>query len=161
MPRLFGQKLRRLREQHGLTQVELAQRLHDMSQAHLSNLETGRFTPSLDLVTLLADTFSVTSDYLLRDSVAVDAADEEIAGPPARPPLSTAAFGERLLTLRRQANLTQGQLAQQLGLAAHAHISLLERGHKSPSLELVVQIADTLGVTTDALLSSEHNTPSL
>jgi transcriptional regulator with XRE-family HTH domain len=64
-----------------------------------------------------------------------------------------------LRILRRQAQLTQGQLAQQLGLVAHVHISLLERGRKLPSPELFVQIADILGVTTDNLLSDSSDTP--
>jgi transcriptional regulator with XRE-family HTH domain len=155
MAHLFGQKLRHLREQHGLTQVELAQRLHNTSQAHLSNLETGRFAPSLDLIALLANTFDVTSDYLLRDNVPVQAANDHIATSAGRAELSAAAFSARLHALRRQANLTQEQLARELGLAAHAHISLLERGHKSPSLALVVQIANVLEVKTDMLLSME------
>jgi len=161
MSRLFGQKLRHLREQHGMTQVELAQRLQDISQAHLSNLETGRFAPSLDLVTLLATTFGVTTDYLLRDSIPVDADDACISRSAHHAHVSAAFFSTRLRTLRQQAQLTQGQLARQLGLAAHAHISLLERGRKSPSPELVVQIADILGVPTDMLLSDDSDMPAV
>jgi transcriptional regulator with XRE-family HTH domain len=44
------------------------------------------------------------------------------------------------------------ELAQRLGLAANAHISLLERGRHEPSIDLVVAIADLFGVTTDYLL---------
>jgi DNA-binding XRE family transcriptional regulator len=66
MPRLLGEKLRYLRMQRQMTQVELAQQLGLARQGYVSNLEAGRKAPSLDLVVQIADLFGVTTDYLLR-----------------------------------------------------------------------------------------------
>lgn len=48
--------------------------------------------------------------------------------------------------------MTQVELAHLLGLARQGYISNLEAGRKMPSLDIVVQIADLFGVTTDYLL---------
>ncbi len=61
-------------------------------------------------------------------------------------------FGAKLRYLRTQQGLTQEDLARQLGLARQGHISNLEMSRKAPSIELVVQVADLFGVTTDYLL---------
>jgi transcriptional regulator with XRE-family HTH domain len=77
MPSLLGEKLRHLRMQQQITQVELAQRLGLARQGYVSNLEAGRKLPSLDLVVQIADLFGVTTDYLLRDSIGVDLVDQK------------------------------------------------------------------------------------
>jgi DNA-binding XRE family transcriptional regulator len=61
--------------QRQMTQVELAQRLGLARQGYVSNLEAGRKAPSLDLVVQIADLFGVTTDYLLRDTTAVETTD--------------------------------------------------------------------------------------
>src|SRR6266542_266095 len=68
---LVGAKLRALRQQQRLTQGELAHQLGLARQGYISNLETGRKTPSLDLVVQIANLFGVTTDYLLRDAISV------------------------------------------------------------------------------------------
>ena len=94
----------------------------------------------------------MTSDYLLRDTRPVEEIEasgshpESDSGAPAR------LFGAKLHALRRQQGLTQVVLADKLGLASRAYTSNLEIGRKAPSLDLVVQIADLFGVTTDYLL---------
>jgi transcriptional regulator with XRE-family HTH domain len=55
-----------------MTQIELAQRLGLARQGYVSNLEAGRKAPSLDLVVQIADLFGVSTDYLLRDTTAVE-----------------------------------------------------------------------------------------
>jgi transcriptional regulator with XRE-family HTH domain len=75
MPRLLGEKLRYLRTQQQMTQVELTQQLGLARQGYVSNLEAGRKAPSLDLVVQIADLFGVTTDYLLLDTIAVEMVD--------------------------------------------------------------------------------------
>jgi transcriptional regulator with XRE-family HTH domain len=72
MPHSLGEKLRYLREKRKLTQADLAQKLGLARQGYVSNLETGRKAPSLELVVHIADVFGVTTDYLLRDSIPVE-----------------------------------------------------------------------------------------
>jgi transcriptional regulator with XRE-family HTH domain len=73
----FGMTLRQLRRSQRLTQADLAIRLNLASQAYVSNLEAGRKTPSPELVVRIADHFGVTTDYLLRDDVAVEGIDAQ------------------------------------------------------------------------------------
>src|SRR5690349_14591827 len=122
MVRLFGEKLRYLRRQHGLTQTALAQRLQIAQHAYISNLEAARYSPSLRLIVRIAELFGVRTDYLLHDNV------------PVEPPLlygnsvrtgeepTLALLGHKIRHLRRRNQLTQATLAQQLGLARQGHI---------------------------------------
>ena len=75
MPRLLGDKIRYLRTQRQMTQVELAHLLGLARQGYISNLEAGRKMPSLDIVVQIADLFGVTTDYLLRDIIPVEMVD--------------------------------------------------------------------------------------
>ena len=155
MGSLFGQKLRYLRMRQHLTQITLAKHLQFMSQGHVSNLEHQRFAPSLDMIVTVANLFAVQVAYLVREDLPVQAADEvqyqRAAG--ARP-LQVQALSPNLTRLRMQSGLTQAHLAEHLGLAANAHISYMETGHKLPSVELLLRVADRFGVTVDDLLTA-------
>jgi transcriptional regulator with XRE-family HTH domain len=61
-------------------------------------------------------------------------------------------FGSKLYHLRTAAQMTQVELARQLALSAHVHISTIESGRKDPSIDLALKIADLFDVTTDYLL---------
>lgn len=60
----FGQKLRELRREHGLSQDDLAQRLN-LTHGAISLYELGKRNPDLDALNLLCDFFDVTSDFIL------------------------------------------------------------------------------------------------
>jgi transcriptional regulator with XRE-family HTH domain len=60
-------------------------------------------------------------------------------------------LGKRLKQLRKENNLTQKQLASQIGVQ-NAVISFYEVGERYPSPEVLVKLASTLHVTTDYLL---------
>lgn len=64
-------------------------------------------------------------------------------------------LGERVRNKRMQLNMTQQQLAVAVKITPQ-HISLIEQGKGSPSLELLPMIAETLGVTTDFLLTGRE-----
>ena len=59
--------------------------------------------------------------------------------------------GSRIKTARENKNLTQEELAAMVDLSP-THISVIERGVKSPKLETFVRIANALGVSADSLL---------
>lgn len=63
-------------------------------------------------------------------------------------------FGNTLKMLRINNNLTQSQLAQQLGLTKSV-ISAYETGIRMPSYDVLIQIAKKFKVTTDYLLGVE------
>lgn len=150
----FGQKLRLLRLRHKLTQAELAHRLRLASHAHVSNLENGRFEPSLDVILAVANLFDVPLAYWLRETIPSDAAEDPSVQRPKQAVLSMATFGANLARLRTTAGLTQTQLADQLGLTSHAHISFLESGSKQPSVALILRIADRFAIDADLLFES-------
>jgi len=60
----FGVKVKHLRLGLGLTQVQVAQRLH-ISKAMMSSYETGIRLPSYDVLVKFATLYGVTTDYLL------------------------------------------------------------------------------------------------
>lgn len=64
----FGRTLRDLRNDQGLTQEELAFRA-GMNVTYLSDLERGRWNPSLAMIVDLARGLAVHPSHLLRDIV--------------------------------------------------------------------------------------------
>jgi len=67
----FGEKLRILRQHKGLTLQELATALGYKAHGHLSELEAGKKTPTVDFVLLVSRYFDVSTDELLKDELSV------------------------------------------------------------------------------------------
>ena len=65
--RRFGEKLKRLRKQRGLTLQELALALGHADHTYLSRIENGKKKPSTELIIIIAQMFNVTTDQLLLD----------------------------------------------------------------------------------------------
>ena len=61
------------------------------------------------------------------------------------------AIGARIKAAREKAGMTQEDLAAILEMSP-THISVIERGVKSPKLETLVNIANALKVSSDTLL---------
>ncbi len=60
----FKNILRELREEKGLTQLQLAEELH-FSLSIVNKWENGKKNPSVETIKILAKFFNVTTDYLL------------------------------------------------------------------------------------------------
>lgn len=65
-------------------------------------------------------------------------------------------FSVKLKAMRSNRNLTQKQLAEQLGVAKSV-VSYYESGERYPSYDVLVRIARIFHVTTDYLLGIEHD----
>ena len=65
--------------------------------------------------------------------------------------MDTKAVGERIQIAREERCMTQRELAEVIGCTPQ-HISAIERGVKSPTLETFVAIANALRVPADVLL---------
>lgn len=69
----FGQKLRKLRIQKGLTQQQLAERLGYKTNSYVSDVESGHFIPSRDKLKKIAKAlgvpFRVLDDMLLESKL--------------------------------------------------------------------------------------------
>lgn len=62
----IGDKIKKLREDSGLNQMDLCSKL-SVEQSTLANYENNRRVPKNDILILIADFFSCSLDYLLRD----------------------------------------------------------------------------------------------
>ncbi len=60
------------------------------------------------------------------------------------------AFGRRLREYRHARNLTQEKLSELVGVSFQ-HIGMLERGKRSPSMEMLISLCYALDYTCDAL----------
>jgi transcriptional regulator with XRE-family HTH domain len=59
-----GEKIKSIRRQNKMTQIEFAQSL-EISQATLSEIESGKTKPSFDVLVLLADKYMVDMNWLI------------------------------------------------------------------------------------------------
>lgn len=66
------------------------------------------------------------------------------------------ALGKRIKAAREKAGMTQEDLAAAVDYSVD-HMSVVERGIKSPKLEKLVAIANILGIGTDELLQDSLN----
>ncbi|MCH5345243.1 MAG: helix-turn-helix domain-containing protein [Acetatifactor sp.] len=63
-------------------------------------------------------------------------------------------FGKKILSIRQNANMAQGELAMRLGVAPQA-ISKWESGGSIPDLDKIIKLSNLFGVSTDYLLKEE------
>lgn len=68
-------------------------------------------------------------------------------------------IGPRIAALRREAGLSQAELARRIRVSASA-MGMYEQGRREPSGEILVAMAQELGVSTDYLLTGCPKTPS-
>jgi transcriptional regulator with XRE-family HTH domain len=69
-------------------------------------------------------------------------------------------FGDKLLYLRRQRQLSQANLARLLSPTSRYYINNLESGRRLPSLDIAVRAAVALGVTVEYLVRDEIDVAS-
>ena len=72
------------------------------------------------------------------------------------------AIGSKIKEARERAHLTQEELAEIIDISP-THMSVIERGVKTPKLDTFIRIANALGVSADALLQDgvEHANDSI
>jgi len=68
----FGEKLRTLRNQQGLSVRQLALALELKSTGHITKLETGQNYPSIPLLVKISNFFNVSTDQLVKDDLELD-----------------------------------------------------------------------------------------
>lgn len=72
----FGQRVRTLRREKGLTQLQLADALY-ISESYIALIEADKRNPSMDIMVKLAEKFHVTADYLI-NGTSMDAEETSI-----------------------------------------------------------------------------------
>jgi len=68
---LLGIKIRQLREQKNMTQMQLAEKI-DITDRGLSKIEVGRVSPQLETLISIASVLGVSIDYLVSENTAFD-----------------------------------------------------------------------------------------
>ena len=63
----IGMRIREVREQWGMTQTELAERIH-VSRSSVESWECGQTYPSIDNCVALSETFHLSTDYFFSSS---------------------------------------------------------------------------------------------
>ena len=63
-------------------------------------------------------------------------------------------LGARIAALRREAGLSQTELAGRLGISASA-IGMYEQGRREPAVQMLVRLAEEFNVTVDYLLTGK------
>lgn len=69
--------------------------------------------------------------------------------------MNKVSMGSRIREERLKSNLTQEQLAECVNVST-AYIGQIERGERNASLEILVQIVNTLGITIDYVLEESY-----
>ena len=64
-------------------------------------------------------------------------------------------IGNKMLALRKEAGLTQAEVAEKAGLSDRTYADI-ERGNVNMRMETFLRICDALGVTPDAVLTKEN-----
>ncbi len=67
----FGEKLRHLRKQRGLTLVQVGDML-EVNNTFVSRMERGKVTPNAAMILKISRLFEVTTDQLMKDELELD-----------------------------------------------------------------------------------------
>lgn len=139
----FADRIKVERERAGLSQTRLA-RMCDLSGPMISCLERGKSAGSEKVLVSVARALGVTPEWLRSGSGKreSDCTDDLAAFPKATPQ----PFPERIKQLRKEAGLSQKQLADYVGVSTGA-VSCWETGTREvPAGDNLVRLADALGL---------------
>lgn len=145
----FGEQLKKLRTEHGLTQLDLA-RILDVSKSNISKYEAGTVEPNLSLLQTISSYFNVSIDSLLKNNDLIGTKEKNMFFFFFDDVLKSV-FTKRLNEIITCNHLTEENFAKLLSFDEDRAFSYL-RGDKEPSLEDLIEIAQKLNVSIDYLL---------
>ena len=148
----FGERLKELRIENGLTQLQLAKIL-DISKSNISKYEAGSVEPNLDIITKSAIYFGVHTDFLLGlSNNRIDESELEWNFPHAKNRL-----GSILIKYRKREKLSTDKFAQKIGISESLETEL-EQGVYIPTMPLIKKIANVTGYDVDYLTGATDHT---
>ena len=149
---MYGQRLRMLRERHGIYQKDLA-KLLNVERAAYTQYENEYNTIPLIHLNTLANYFHVSIDYLFMftDTKTYSQAVDDI---------DKLKSGERLKTFRKEHKLTQVKLADFLN-TTHSVIADYERGRHLINTSFLYIICSKYHISADYLLGKINNPKSI
>lgn len=134
----FGERVREIRKELGLSQTQLAKRL-DVDPASVAYIELRDNRPQARTVKKYADALGVD----------VSAFGIEL-------PAEDASFGKRIRAFRMQRNWTQWDLAKRMGVG-QGYINNMELQKHEPQMKTVRRFAAAFGITMDELCNGAIN----
>ena len=143
---IFAERLRELRQQTGLSQTELADKI-GISRGAISYYEQAARTPDIETLYIVASYFEVSVEWMLGIEITTEKSRNTLGG--------------RLQNHRIKKGLTRRQLANDpaLGITFN-ELTLYERDKKEPNIETIIKLARYFETTTDCLLGANGNDES-
>ena len=148
----FGDRLRAIRKEKGMSQDEFAQMLGTSKQV-LSRYEIGQRIPKITQVQEYAKRLNVSADYLMGDSPE-EAAFNSLC-PKDHPP-----FYKIFLDVMEQMGLDIPGMVQVSGLTARQVRTIIIRQMKDAPLPIAMQLSDALGVPLEVWTGDRRYQPT-
>ena len=148
----FGDRLRAIRKEKGMSQDEFAKMLGTSKQV-LSRYEIGQRIPKITQVQEYAKRLNVSADYLMGDS-AEEAAFNSLC-PKDHPP-----FYKIFLDVMEQMGLDIPGMAQVSGLTDRQVRTIIIRQMKDAPLPIAMQLSDALGVPLEVWTGDRRYQPT-
>ena len=148
----FGDRLRAIRKEKGMSQDEFAQMLGTSKQV-LSRYEIGQRIPKITQVQEYAKRLNVSADYLMGDS-AEEAAFNSLC-PKDHPP-----FYKIFLDVMEQMGLDIPGMTQISGLTDRQVRTIIIRQMKDAPLPIAMQLSDALGVPLEVWTGDRRYQPT-
>lgn len=149
----FGERLRELRKEKGLSQDEFAKMLGTSKQI-LSRYELGQRSPKIEQVSKYAEKLKVSVDYLLGDSEA-EAMYSEMCGE-----LQGKPFYEIFRDITIEMGLNISDIVRITGLTDKQVRTIIIRRMKDAPLPIAMQLSETLNVPLEVWAGGKAYMPS-
>lgn len=160
---MIAKRLFLTRKKRGLTQIEIANRL-GIPRTTYNGYELGNNEPNFKTLVRIADFLDVSVDYLLgreEEKMNLNACSDNIRNMDIpNVGIFTSVFPYKIKELRHIRNMTQRELASDLGFAQTTY-SQYELGKRQPEFDVLVRISDYFNVTTDYLLGRTDDSSPL
>lgn len=142
----IGERIKMLRTQQGLTLEEVGTRV-GVGKSTVRKWESGQIANMRrDKIALLAKALNVTPTYLMGWKEESDPDTVYVADDSLKP------LYENIKKYRKQAGLTQEELAKKAGYTDRSSIAKIESGHVDLTQSKIRQFAEIFGVTPSALM---------
>lgn len=149
---MFSQKLKALRKEKGITQQKLADEIN-ISRSTIAGYEIEDKQPSYEVMTRIAQYFSVSTDYLL-DNSDNRFPDQDLEW---RYPHISNRLGNILIKYREKEKLSQENFSKTLDIDQETYMGI-ENGVFVPSIQLIQKIASITGYEVDYLTGAINHT---
>ncbi len=149
----FGERLREIRKEMGLTQDEFAKLLGSSKQI-LSRYELEQRSPKIDQVRKYAEKLKVSVDYLLGDNEA-EAVYDELCGK-----LQGKPFYKIFIDVTEEIGLNIPDIVRITGLTDRQVRSIIVRRMKDAPLPIALKLSETLNVPLEVWTGGKVYVPS-